>query len=342
MEGKDFKPKSFWAKPEGTTGMVFGVAILGGLAFVGYQFIDQLILLAENSLYLGGMLMALAAIVYMVLDPRMRNLVWYSYKSVMRFITGMFVQIDPIGILKSYIEDLKDNLRKMNSQIGILRGQMHKLKEVIKNNQRQIESNLNLANRAKTQDKKNIMILKSRKAGRLKESNVKLEDLYRKMEILYRVLTKMYENSEILLEDVKDQVMVKDQERKAIRASHSAMKSAMNIISGNGDKREMFDMALEAIADDVSQKVGEMERFMDMSTNFMDSVDLQNGVFEEEGLKMLEMWEKEGTSLLLGDEKQNLLEQANDEGAELDLNAPVSKPIPAHKNQYDNFFDFDN
>ncbi|MGK0388589.1 MAG: hypothetical protein ACI94Y_001319, partial [Maribacter sp.] len=214
-------------------------------------------------------------------------------------------------------------------------------KEVIKNNQRQIESNLNLAKRAKTQDKKNIMVLKSRKAGRLKESNIKLDDLYRKMEILYRVLTKMYENSEILLEDVKDQVMVKEQERKAIRASHSAMKSAMNIISGDGDKREMFDMALEAIAEDVSQKVGEMERFMDMSTNFMDSVDLQNGVFEEEGLKMLEMWEKEGASLLLGDQKENLLEEANNDKMELDLTAPISRPIPAHKNQYDNFFDFE-
>ena len=34
-----------------------------------------------------------------------------------------------------------------------------------------------------------------------------------------------------------------------------------------------------------------MERFMEMSTSFMDSVDLQNGVFEEEGLKMLEKFE---------------------------------------------------
>ena len=50
---------------------------------------------------------------------------------------------------------------------------------------------------------------------------------------------------------------------------------------------------------------------------------------------------KEGTSLLLGNEKQHLLEQANDEGMELDLEAPVSKPIPVHKNQYDNFFDFE-
>lgn len=341
MSQKNFKPKSFWSRPEGTTGMIFGVGILAAIGYVIATNIAVITSFAFTTLQLGLILVALAGLLYMIIDPRMRNLIWYSYKSVMRWLTGLFVQIDPIGVLKSYIEDLKDNLRKMNSQIGSLRGQMHKLKEVITNNERQIQSNLSLANRAKSQDKKNIMILKSRKAGRLKESNMKLEDLYRKMEILYRVLTKMYENSEVLLEDVKDQVMVKEQERKAIRASHSAMKSAMNIISGNSDKREMFDMALEAIAEDVSEKVGEMERFMDMSTNFMDSVDLQNGIFEEEGLKMLEKWEQEGTSLLLGDEKQNLLEQANDDRLELDLNEPISKPVPAHKNQYDNFFDFD-
>jgi hypothetical protein len=63
----------------------------------------------------------------------------------------------------------------------------------------------------------------------------------------------------------------------------------------------MFDMAMEAVAEDVANKVGEMERFMELSANFMDSVDLQNGVFEEEGLQMLEKWEKESTLMLLGE-----------------------------------------
>ena len=229
----------------------------------------------------------------------------------------------------------------MNKQISQLRGQMHKLNEIIHNNKKQIESNLSLASKAKAKNKQAQMILKSRKAGRLKESNIRLEDLYRKMEVLYRVLSKMYENSEVLMEDIKDQVEVKEQERKAIRASHSAMKSAMTIISGDKDKREMFDRALEAVADDVSQKVGEMERFMEMSANFMDSVDLQNGVFEEEGLRMLEKWEKEGVSLLLGEEKSNLLEQANSDNEILDLNAPIKKAVRQenHSNQYDSFFE---
>lgn len=337
----EFKPKSFWQRPEGVTGMVFLAGVILGGGFLILSNIQFLIGLVSNTLSLAVLLIALAAILYMVLDPKMRNLVWYAYKSVMRWVTGLFVQLDPIGILKSYLEDLKDNLRKMNKQISMLRGQMHKLQEIIFNNKKQIESNLQLASKAKASNKEAIMILKSRKAGRLRESNMRLEDLYKKMEVLYRVLTKMYENSQILSEDIKDQVEVKEQERKAIHASHSAMRSAMSIMSGDPDKRAMFDAAMEAIADDVANKVGEMERFMEMSASFMDSIDLQNGIFEEEGLKMLEKWEQESVSLILGEEKQTLLSKANDDADILDLDEPIKEPVreAGHKNQYDSFFE---
>jgi len=331
---------SFWKRPEGKTGaLIMGALFIGGGILV-VQALPAIIAAMANTLYLALMLLALGAIIYMVLDPKMRNLVWYMYKSTMRWITGLFIQIDPIGILKSYVDDLKDNLRKMNRQISQLRGQMHKLQEMILNNRKEIATNLDLASEARDKNKESVMILKSRKAGRLKESNMRLEDLYHKMEILYRVLRKMYENSEIMLEDIQDQVMVKEQERKAIHASNSAMKSAMSIIKGDADKRAVFDQALEAIADDVSSKVGEMERFMEMSESFMSSVDLQNGVFEEEGLKMLEKWEKEGVSLLLGKEKDTLLLEAADEKNVLDLSVPIKKPVRVgHSNQYDDFFE---
>ena len=341
MNFKEFKPKSFWQKPEGITGAIFLVLLILGGGMLLMQLLPFLVGAFQNMLTLSALVATLAAVVYMALDPKMRTLVGYMYKSAMRWITGLFIEIDPIGILKGYVSDLESNLRNMNRQISKLRGQMHKLGEVIFNNKKDIQSNLNMAKKAKGLKDQNIMILKSRKAGRLKESNIKLEDLYKKMEILYRVLSKMYQNSEILVEDVKDQVKVKEQERKAIIASHSAMKSAMTIINGDKDKKEMFDMALEAIAEDVSQKVGEMERFMDMSANFMDSIDLQNGIFEEKGLRMLEEWENKGISMILGDEKEALLFQAEDESDVLDLDSPIANPERAKSsnNQYDSFFD---
>ena len=333
------KPKSFWKKPEGITGLLFLAALIGGVGFLAVSLPWATIM--ANTLYMVGTIAVLGVLIYMVLDPKMRNLIFYAYKSVMRAITGMFVQIDPIGILKTYVEELQNNLRKMNKQISQLRAQMHKLKELIVKNEREIKNNLQIAGKAKETNKRNVMILKSRRAGRLKDSNMRLEELYKKMEVLYRVLTKMYENSQILAEDIKDQVMVKEQERKAIHASHGAMKSAMSVINGDPDQRAMFDMAMENITEDVANKVGEMERFMEMSANFMDSVDLQNGVFEEEGMQMLEQWEKESTSLLLGEEKDQLLLQAQSDSEVLDLDAPVPERArqSGSKNQYDSFFD---
>ncbi|EZH73531.1 hypothetical protein ATO12_16470 [Aquimarina atlantica] len=330
------KPKSFWKRPEGKTGMLF-MGLLGAGGLYGlYKVLPFLITIVENTLYLGILLAVLGALIYIVLDPKMRNLIFYMYKSFMRWLTGIFIQIDPIGILKSYIDDLKDNLKKMNKQIAVLKGQMKRLQQIMYDNKKSINNNLKLASAAKEKDKKGIMILKSRKAGRLKESNMKLDELYKKMEILYRVLVKMYENSEILLEDIEDQVMVKEQERKAVRAGHSAMKSAMNIIAGNNDKKEMFDRALEAIADDVSMKIGEMERFMEMSTSFMDSIDLQNGIFEEEGLELLEKWENEGVSLILGNQKDLLVHDQHS----VDLDAPIVKQ-KHQNNQYSDLFNFE-
>jgi hypothetical protein len=74
----------------------------------------------------------------------------------------------------------------------------------------------------------------------------------------------------------------------------------------------------------------------------MNSVDLQNGIFEEEGMKMLEKWENEGVSLLLGEEKSDLLQQANSDTDVLDLDAPIKEKVRQenHRNQYDNLFDF--
>lgn len=302
------KPKSFWKRPEGMTGALFLAGLIAGAGYLIFTNLAAITAFISTVTGLVVTLLVLGAIIYMVLDPRMRTLVGYMYKSFMRWITGIFVTIDPIGILKNYVEELQDNLRKMSKQIGAIRGQMRKLKTMMEDNAKEIDQNMKLAAKAKEQGVQKQMLLSSRKAARLKESNEKYRQLHAKMEILYRVLTKMYQNSEILLEDTKDQVKMKEEERKAIRASHSAMKSAMSIISGNSDKRAMFDQALEVIADDVANKVGEMERFMEMSSSFMDSVDLQNGVFEEEGMKMLEQWEKQSTLLLMGGEKSDSLD----------------------------------
>lgn len=328
------KPKSFWSKPEGKTGAIFLLGIIGLLIFLGVSFWGAIIPLLGSIIGKVAIFGTLGLILYMALDGRTRNLFSYMYQSVMRKITSVFVTIDPMGILKNYVSDLEKNLKKMGKQIGNLKGQMRNLKNQVTTNNKDIENNLALARKAKQLGNEKQMILSSRKAARLKETNQKYVTLHGKLSVLYRVLTKMYTNSEILLEDTKDQVRVKEQERKAIRASHSAMKSAMSIIKGDPDKRAMFDQAMQGIADDVANKVGEMERFMELSSDFMNSIDLQEGIFEEKGMAMLEEYEKKSTLLLLGGSEEI--------GETLDLNQPqkeVQYRTKKGDSDYSNLFD---
>ncbi|SEQ17255.1 hypothetical protein [Neolewinella agarilytica] len=292
--------KSFWKRPEGVTGLLFLVALLAGGAFLVSSLWGVILPFITTTIGIVVSLAVLGMILFAVLDPRTRALFGYMYKSAMRSITGLFVNIDPIGILKSYIEELEGNLTEMRKQIGKLRGQVRHLKTLVETNESEIGKQLKLAKLAKERGKKQQMILSSRRAARLKESNEKYNVLLAKMDVLYRVLNRMHQNSEVLLEDTRDQVELKIMERKTIRASHGAMSSAMSVINGNPDQRAMFDAAMENIAEDVANKVGEMERMMELSNDFMSSVDLQNGVFADEGLRMLEEWERKSELMLAG------------------------------------------
>jgi len=290
--------KSFWKRPEGVTGLLFLVALLAGLGLLITTFSGVILPFLSTTLGIVVAGVLLLSVVFAIADPRTRTLLSYMYKGAMRKITGLFVNIDPIGILKSYVEELEKNLQEMRKQIGKIRGQMRHLTTLMETNETEVKKQLKLAALAKEKGKNQQMILSSRRAARLRDSNEKYQVLLTKMEVLNRVLNRMHQNSEVLLEDTRDQVDLRIQERKAIRASHGAMKSAMSVIDGNPDQRAMFDQAMEAVTEDVANKVGEMERMMDLSNDFMASVDLQNGVFAEEGLRMLEEWERKSELLL--------------------------------------------
>jgi len=297
------KIKTFWKRPEGKTGLIFlGLLALPIIVYAN-QILEYLISLTTNLITFIGLCVGLAVILYILFDPKFRNLVWYFYKSIMRWITGVFVQIDPIKILETYIEYLYKNLKEMDSHIAKLNGQMTKLNRIIDDNKKEMEDALKIAHQAEKANNKEVVVINTRQYGRLKETNDKYNVLLGKMTLLYKVLSKIYRNSEYLIKDTENEVRLRKQESLAIRAGYSAMKRAMSIISGDADKKMIFDMANEALVDDISMKIGEMQRFIEISGSFIDSVDLQNAAYEQDGLELLEKMERDGISILLGDSK---------------------------------------
>ncbi len=333
--------KSFFDRPEGWTGMI-GFGLLGLGLFI---FSPTILALLTTTLGMICVALVIGAIVYLALSPQFRNIVWAAYQIFCKKITGVLIEMDPIAIVNGYLDQLRKNRDVMNDQITKLRQQMGSLKRLITSNEADRIQNLKLAEAAKkkvngsaetqdVQDAKAQMMLKGRKAGRLNNSNQNLQQLYTKLEVVYRVLKKMYENTGYVLEDTEDEVKTRTIEYEAIKVSSNAFRSAMSVINGDKDKKALFDETMEFMANNIGQRVGEMEHFMDISKSLMDGIDLQNGVFEEDGLKMLEEWENKSTTLLLSDgEKKSVIEAANDVNVGADEEVEETVPV-GRKSRY--------
>lgn len=305
---QNFKPKSFWERPEGVTGQIVGVAMVAGAGYLLYKALPYIITLLENTIY--ATLLGVVAVVlgFVVSDKRFWRLGKYMYMSLMRKITQIFVEIDPIGIMKNYVEELEGKLANMNTRIAKLSGMIRQCKEEISSNNKSRDGSMRLMSEAKKQNKTMDLALASREVGRMNDANLTYQDLLAKLELLYRVLTKYQEVSSFLIKDMKSEIKVKERKKEMMDNAYSAIKSAQAIINGDPDTRAMFDMANEYLAADYAMKIGEIEDFARMSDSFMRSVDLNNGIYEADAMQMLAEWEKNAESLVLGDTKRLLIE----------------------------------
>jgi len=78
-----------------------------------------------------------------------------------------------------------------------------------------------------------------------------------------------------------------------------------------------------------------MERMMELSSNFMESIDLENAQFEDKGLQMLEEFEKQSTLLMLEAPRTKSEEFSLDDLSIPDKTAKNSKS----SSSYDSLFD---
>jgi translation initiation factor 1 (eIF-1/SUI1) len=307
--------RAFWSKPEGVTGAitllacvaaavvvfnVFGPALLGALTIA--------IGLVGKAITLGALSVVAFLGFLLVTNKRVHTLVEYFFKSGMRKVTGAFVEIDPIGIMKNFVGDLKDRRAVMADSIKKLNGQLTVVQEKVTDNVRNADQAMKMAAEAKKQGNSAVMSVNSNQYGRLTGYNERLQGVLDKMTVLLKMLRKYYDASGAVIADLTNEVNIQEDQRKMMFSAYSAMTSAREIIMGEGDKRELFDLAMESVKDNYGQKLGEIEDFMTVSQSFIDGVDIQNGVFAEDALKKIEAWESKVDSLLLGNDKRQILE----------------------------------
>ncbi len=299
--------KSFFQRPESITTILSFVA----LALLGFYFLDQILPMVNRVLEFAlsaiwkGVLLGVSVIVitWVATNKEWHKLAWYLYQLAMRAITSVIVELDPIGIMKGFVKQLHQNQKSINDALGQLRGQERKLIDKIRVTGEQLQRSQGLAVQAhKRVDQKGMkmeFVLQSRKAGRLEKSSVTYQGLLNRVQAHVSVTEKILEASTFMITDIEDTIAVEVEKRDMIRTSHKAMSAAKSILAANA-QREMYDLAMESVTKDYYSKLGEIEQFMKDSEHFVNTMDLENGMYEADALAKIEEWGKRSEKLLTG------------------------------------------
>lgn len=294
------KPKNFWDKPEGVTGYI----LIGGSAFAIFWFwaaiVPFVVAVLANTLIAVALGAVLIGLLIALSDKNFRAGLFYLFKQVCRFFTSWVITIDPIGILKTYIADLEEKREEASKKIDEVNGSREGLDRNIKKNTEdmvRLKSKIDYgrsSGKAENGQIETYLI----EFGGLSDMNAKLIPMYNNLTKVQEHLERMYKNSGYLIDQMKIKVRLSEVEYKAIKAANKAMRSAMAIFQGDSSKREMFDESMSYIADDMAAKVGEMKRAIDLSSTYLNNIDLEQGANGSEGAKILEGFDASQFSLL--------------------------------------------
>lgn len=311
------KIKSFWERPEGTTGMVTVGLLLLGAYFGGMAIFPSLLTwlglataVVGKTIVLGVLCGILAGILFLATNSRVQTLVSFVFKSAMRKITSAFIEIDPIGIMKSYIETLQEKKEKFDNNKTSLKKQCRACAEQISAVELEIQKDTRLARAAQDSGNAGQLRVHGKNMERNTEQVGRMKNTLAKMEMLYQFLCKYSDATDLVIQDMMNDVRSRERDMQYSTTANNAMRSAWDILKGAGAGKDMYDEAMEFALNDYANKMGEIEDFMISTQSIMEGIDLQNGVWEQAALEKLSSFESKTESLLLGGEKRLMLENA--------------------------------
>ena len=240
------------------------------------------------------MIIGLAGIIYLLCDPKFRKICSATYFMLMRKLTGLVIEIDPIAIVEQRIRDMQKKSADIKKVMGDLRGCIIRSKNDIQNDTKEMRNCMDEAQVSERNGNVAMATIQKRQALRLKES---LDDqllALKNSEMWFEKLKKLEEYANLTIQDVTNEVNIRKKTFERIRAQHKAFKSVMSIVKGDPDELAMFTDAMDFMAKDISDKIGEI----DSTTGMLADLDAKNGVANMRAEELLERYNKSGIDSL--------------------------------------------
>lgn len=308
---------SKWEKPGGTTGMVVLGVVVGAIAINITPIMNFIAAACASTLSAIGMAAALFLVVYCLFDPRIRNIGSTIYFMIMRKIEGLLVDYDPISIVKRKIMQMNKKIQEITDNMGKLRGLIDKSEKRIQDKKKQCDHDFQLLNKYKETGKAQDAAVYERQVTRLTEVIKNSEARLIQSKQWYEIMGKLKHQAELTVLDATNEVNERVEEWEMIKAQHKAFTSIVGIINGKDDQFSLFTRAMDHMADDISQKLGEMSFIIEETGGLMSKIDMDNLVMSDKANALLAQYNSGGLdAVLLGSFAKQPIEHAPAENVE--------------------------
>lgn len=289
----------FFKKPGSVTGTV--LLVLGGafLLFNANGILTWLNSLLANTLTFAGLCGTLAALTYMILDPKVRRIVSELYFMLVRKLMGIVIEMDPIAIVKHHVERMKDKIRDIQKNMGSLEGLIKESERHLSDKKKQIEHDAIAIKKCREDNKITEAQVYERNVTRLHGLIQRQEKRIEDARKWYKILSDLKYEAQLTVKDTENEIEARVEEWNMIKKQHKVFTSVMSILNDN-DQFNTFSEAMNYMSFDITQKLGEMESIINETGNIMQRINLENSITSDKASELMEKYDKYGIDGLLG------------------------------------------
>lgn len=279
------------------TGNFVGIAIIGALGLAAYTYLlPYLLKLAWDSVQLGVAIVIGAFLFYTLTNPKTWRAFRYLSEAFSQMFLGFIIEMNPFNILEYKLklaEQDAEELLKYNEQ---LKGKQSEIKEKIDRNDEEIKVAINKKDLAKStlavnphniaakeglEESLNTIAANTDYANGLKPAYNEIVKLTEFTERAFRAANLQIKMSRKQLSKQRDLY-------ETVTTASSAITKAKRALAGDSGVNSDADMAIEMLRKDIGQKIGNIQTGIKITSEIMNSKDLENAAKLQTTLKQLE------------------------------------------------------
>jgi hypothetical protein len=279
------------------TGNVVGLSIIAALGLAAYTYVLPFLLkLAWDSVQLGVAIVIGAFLFYTLTNAKTWRAFRYLSEAFSQLFLGWVIEMNPFNILEYKLKVAEDDAEELLKYNGQLKGKQSEIKEKIDRNDLEIKNAISQKDLAK-------QVLLSRpndlaaKEGLEESINTiaantdyanGLTPAYNELVKLTEFTERAYRTANLQIKMSRKQLSKQRDLYETVTTASGAITKAKRALAGDAGINSDADMAIEMLRKDIGQKIGNIQTGIKITSEIMNSKDLENAAKLQTTLKQLE------------------------------------------------------